>query len=66
MLAPCDANIALIMAIISKPDGYEVRQAVRRTWGSLVEARCGMKLMFVLGKMHSRPLQLKLERESKE
>ena len=66
MPAPCDSRIVLVMAVISSPHGSEVRKAIRRTWGSLVEPRCGLKLMFVLGKIVSRPLQLKLTEESKQ
>ena len=60
----CDKNISLVIAVISQPLGNKVRQAIRQTWGSLVEPRCGMKLMFVLERLLDAELQQELVIES--
>ncbi|OQV18615.1 putative Beta-1,3-galactosyltransferase 1 [Hypsibius exemplaris] len=56
--------IDIVFLIHSAPGNLEKRQAVRRTWGSLITPNCGLKRIFVFGKISDQKLQMALQVES--
>jgi beta-1,3-galactosyltransferase 1 len=57
-------EIQLLIAVISKPTGQRVRQAIRETWGSLADPACGLRLFFVLGRTVDEAVQRQLNSEA--
>ncbi|XP_055344103.1 lactosylceramide 1,3-N-acetyl-beta-D-glucosaminyltransferase-like [Paramacrobiotus metropolitanus] len=66
---PCSSYpdpIFLLIIAVTRPDGFALRRAVRTTWGSLAEPRCGVRLLFIAARTRDLKTQVELQREAGE
>ena len=52
---PCSAFIQkpfLVLIIFARPDGFKLRQAIRKTWASLANPICGVRVLFMFGRVY--------------
>ena len=61
----CNQATLLVIAVISQPAGFNIRRAIRDTWGSLAAKKYDVRFFFVLGRIGDKLLQTKLEAEAK-
>ncbi|KAJ3647350.1 hypothetical protein Zmor_019234 [Zophobas morio] len=59
----CQDEKILMVMVCSRPDGFEIRRAIRDTWG---QKHTNASVFFLVGEVKSRRLQNKLEAESEE
>ncbi|XP_055357317.1 beta-1,3-galactosyltransferase 5-like [Paramacrobiotus metropolitanus] len=50
----------LVILVISKPGGFDRRQVIRKTWGSLANPICGVRRYFLLGRILDKEISSKL------
>ncbi|XP_055343179.1 beta-1,3-galactosyltransferase 5-like [Paramacrobiotus metropolitanus] len=56
----------LVLVAFSRIDAFALRTAIRKTWGSVADPNCGVRLLFMFGRVYKKNLQLKLEAEALE
>ncbi|OQV24590.1 putative Beta-1,3-galactosyltransferase 1 [Hypsibius exemplaris] len=69
MPKPCSAFIQkpfLLLIVFARPDGFTIRQAVRKTWASLANPICGVRVLFMFGRVYDHDVQTKLNQEAEK
>lgn len=56
----------LVLIVFSRTTGFALRQAIRKTWGSLASPVCGVRLLFMFGRVYDPELQQRLQTEAYE
>ncbi|XP_055347277.1 beta-1,3-galactosyltransferase 5-like [Paramacrobiotus metropolitanus] len=56
----------LVLIVFSRIDAFDLRTAIRTTWGSLADTKCGIRLLFMFGRVYKDNLQRKLEAEAEK
>ncbi|XP_055333053.1 beta-1,3-galactosyltransferase 5-like [Paramacrobiotus metropolitanus] len=67
--APCSTlpvKPYVVIIVFARPNGYKLRQAIRSTWGSLVDTHCGVRMLFMFGRVYDSAVQEALNEESKK
>lgn len=63
---PCDIlpiKPSLVIIVTGRVTGFELRQAIRATWGSLASPVCGVRLLFMVGATNNATYQDRLTTE---
>lgn len=66
--APCNtplSSLYMMIAVITAPGNFGMRTAIRTTWGSLAKPRCGVRIIFVLGRVSKHETQRLLDQEAR-
>ncbi|XP_055340744.1 beta-1,3-galactosyltransferase 9-like [Paramacrobiotus metropolitanus] len=65
----CEINgkeVFAIVIVVTRPEAFRYRVAIRETWGSLAEIQCGVRLIFMIAKIASSTIQYRIGLESEK